>query len=165
MPSTDNACAKYTSTVLATNFVEHKLRGSHDLVGMSVADLSLQGDREDVHAVLSLELLPRRPDCWNSRCKLVHLLLRYTVQVHSIPVLCHGEGDFLRVPFRSASTERSAISPTWHRKVMGSTHIDQALIFALINSVIVRNGILPTIITVAPSSRRGPSSPAVKISI
>lgn len=58
----------------------------------------------------------------------------------------------------------SAVS---NRQVKGQncTHTDQALSFALINSVIVRNGTRPTIITVAPSSRRGPSSPAGKISI
>ena len=45
------------------------------------------------------------------------------------------------------------------------THIDHALTLALMNSVTVRNGTLPTIITVELSSRRGPSSPAGRISI
>ena len=44
-------------------------------------------------------------------------------------------------------------------------YIDHALSFARMNSVIVRNGTRPTAITVAPSSRRGPSSPAMRISI
>lgn len=46
-----------------------------------------------------------------------------------------------------------------------SAYIDHALSFARMNSVIVRNGTRPTAITVAPSSRRGPSSPAMRISI
>ena len=50
-------------------------------------------------------------------------------------------------------------------KGQGCTYIDHALSFALMNSVIVRNGTRPIIMTVAPSRRRGPSSPAGKISI
>ena len=74
----------------------------------------------------------------------------------------HCVNDILGVPFERTS---ATCSQSPRDKRIERTYIDHALIFALMNSVIVRKGTLPTTITVELSSRRGPSSPAGKISI
>jgi len=63
-----------------------------------------------------------------------------------------------RSQYREIAKEMSAASFSMPRSA-------QALSFALMNSDIVKNGTRPIVITVIASSRRGPPSPAGRISI
>lgn len=87
------------------------------------------------------------------------------IGIHSVPKPTENIDDILRIPLHATADELECEETDGDEENEENAYIAQVFSLARMNSDTVKKGIPRITMVVAASSRRGPSSPADKISI
>ena len=122
------------------------------------------------HTIFPFYRCPSRRGRTHHLHETIHVVLRDAIDVDAVPISTHDKDDVLCVAFCASTTRHRKVRrmSEWSmrkRRAKHGTHIIHAFSLARTNSDVDRNGTQLTAATVSASRRRGPDSPAAKISI